>query len=81
MTFFKVSILFFNGLTLVFNVPSEVELKSTALRAPVEGLYVSFVEDTLTVLTVPDVASSNKTYLVAAVEVSSTIVTPPLLLP
>ena len=50
-------------------------------RLPVDGLYVNFVDDTFAVVTIPEVASSNRTYLVAFVEVSFTTVNPPLLFP
>jgi len=55
---------------------SEVELKSVAERAPVEGLKVSLVEDTFAAEIEPDVALVNGKYLVAFVEVSSVIVVP-----
>jgi hypothetical protein len=50
-------------------------------RLPVDGLNVSFVEETLAVVDILEVTSSNNTYLVEFVEVSSTTVNPPLLLP
>jgi hypothetical protein len=58
-----------------FCVLSDREVNTVADRVPEEGLNWSFVEDTFTVSTVPDVMFSNIGYLTAFVEVSSLIVT------
>ena len=47
------------GLMFSLRLISDVELKSVAERAPVDGLNVSFVEETLMLLLVPEVTSSN----------------------
>ena len=53
-------------------------MKIVADNLPVDGLKVSFVEETLAAETDPEVTSSKITYLVAFVDVSSEIVSPPL---
>jgi hypothetical protein len=45
-----------------------------ALKAPVLGLNCNFVDDTNSVVKLPDVTSANKIYLVAFVVVSSVTV-------
>jgi hypothetical protein len=51
-------------------------VNTVADKVPVDGLNVSFDEDTSTPDKVPDVADTNEGYLVALVEVSSVIEPP-----
>ena len=57
--------------------PYAAMISCEAVKAPVLGVYLSFVELTFCVVTEPDVALVNTKYLTAAVVVSSAIVMPP----
>jgi hypothetical protein len=71
------SIAFVMGVISVFCVLSESDVNTVADSVPDEGLNCSFDEDTFTPDKVPDVALTNKGYLIAFVVVSS-VIEPPL---